>query len=142
MPSVHNNSTYKYFFLLHLPAWSTSPWTPCTAPCGNGTQTLTRTCRNATHTLQPEKCGRAETLVQRFCNPKPCAGYLLGNWTDWSSCSLSCGGGMMEKHRNCLENQTFGVVSSLNCVNEFGGQDSENMDCNQQLCPGGFHYRF
>ncbi|XP_072032520.1 isthmin-like isoform X2 [Amphiura filiformis] len=42
-----------------------------------------------------------------------------GEWTDWSRCSASCGGGRTERSRSC----------GFSCTS------TETQDCNQQSCP-------
>ncbi|XP_038074878.1 isthmin-like [Patiria miniata] len=45
----------------------------------------------------------------------------IGTWTEWSSCSASCGGGRSERSRSC----------GFSCM------ATESKDCNQQACPRG-----
>ena len=55
----------------------------------------------------------------------------LGEWTAWSSCSVSCGGGSRSKNRPC-DNPTpahGGKVCS-------GSADNELEECNSNECPG------
>lgn len=49
-------------------------------------------------------------------------------WSDWTECSLSCGGGSQGKNRTC-----FGpYFGGLPCV----GNETEVQSCNDQPCPG------
>lgn len=49
-------------------------------------------------------------------------------WSDWTECSLSCGGGSQEKNRTC-----FGpYFGGLQCE----GNETEVQSCNDQPCPG------
>lgn len=50
-------------------------------------------------------------------------------WTDWEKCSLTCGGGLQKRKRECT-----------NPAPQFGGSkcsgaDAEIQDCNTQNCP-------
>lgn len=52
-------------------------------------------------------------------------------WTSWSSCSKTCGGGVMERHRIC-EGPFFGGEP---CP----GSKAESKRCSEKRCPGQFH---
>ncbi|NXG89768.1 ATL2 protein, partial [Stercorarius parasiticus] len=56
-----------------------------------------------------------------------------GEWSSWSTCSRSCGGGVMSRERHCLQQRLQmpqGTNSSM-CV----GQAKHYQLCQQQLCP-------
>ncbi|CAC5418366.1 Adhesion G protein-coupled receptor B2,Coadhesin,Thrombospondin-1,Adhesion G protein-coupled receptor B1,Mucin-like protein,Hemicentin-1,Adhesion G protein-coupled receptor B3,Thrombospondin-2 [Mytilus coruscus] len=107
--------------------WST--WGICTVSCGDGSKTRDRTCTNPIPQNGGLDCTGNETDVG-FCNYSSCA--INGNWTewsDWSECNVSCGGGIQAKYRNCS-----------NPVPEFGGEDcfgnnTEISYCNSKYCP-------
>ena len=51
------------------------------------------------------------------------------DWTNWASCSVTCGGGSQNRSRTCT-----------NPVPQYGGADcvgfaGENQDCNTHNCP-------
>ncbi|XP_038666358.1 SCO-spondin [Scyliorhinus canicula] len=79
--------------------WSEwSPWTACSEPCGGGFQHRVRDCdwpnpQNGS-TGCPGSAGQ-----RRECNKKPCEGW--SSWTEWSSCSSSCGAGFQFRNRSC-----------------------------------------
>lgn len=56
-----------------------------------------------------------------------------GNWTGWSewnSCSDTCGGGLTLRYRNCSNPEPqFG---GIDCI----GNGTENDSCNTHYCPG------
>ncbi|KFO88410.1 ADAMTS-like 2, partial [Buceros rhinoceros silvestris] len=56
-----------------------------------------------------------------------------GEWSSWSTCSRSCGGGVMSRERHCLRQrlQTPQGTNSTMCV----GQAKHYQLCQQQLCP-------
>ena len=56
-------------------------------------------------------------------------GYLQA-WTDWLSCSVSCGGGKRHRFRHCHPQPMNGGV----CVDD-GEKRMEAEDCNTDECP-------
>lgn len=50
-------------------------------------------------------------------------------WSGWSECSLTCGGGVSQRRRDCNNPSPQGA--GADCV----GSDSETTACNQQQCP-------
>ncbi|KAL5248251.1 hypothetical protein ACHWQZ_G017435 [Mnemiopsis leidyi] len=50
-------------------------WTKCSAVCGGGTQTRTRTCTNPAPQFWGQSCSGEETDT-RNCNPYPCDGFV------------------------------------------------------------------
>ena len=50
-------------------------------------------------------------------------------WGDWSTCSLTCGGGEQTRSRVILRPEAFGGVP---CV----GPPEETRACNEDACPG------
>ena len=96
-----------------------SPWSTCSHACGS-TGTQTRTCTEPAPAHGGAPCtGSATQPCNRFNCPRD------GGWTDWSACSLTCGGGV--RTRTCT-NPTP-ADGGANCV----GPASEN--CNTQGCP-------
>ena len=60
------------------------------------------------------------TDITETCNPQACP--VWGQWTDWTACSRSCGGGKKSRKREC---------SVPGCV----GDTEETADCNTDVCP-------
>ncbi|XP_010016310.1 PREDICTED: ADAMTS-like protein 2, partial [Nestor notabilis] len=56
-----------------------------------------------------------------------------GEWSSWSTCSRSCGGGVMSRERHCLQQrlQVPQATNSTICV----GQAKHYQLCQQQPCP-------
>ncbi|WAR30362.1 CADN-like protein, partial [Mya arenaria] len=50
------------------------------------------------------------------------------SWSDWSSCSLTCGPGLKHRHRTC--NYTIGTLLGGGCI----GNDQERIECNLKSC--------
>ncbi|XP_001374286.2 LOW QUALITY PROTEIN: uncharacterized protein LOC100022437 [Monodelphis domestica] len=56
-----------------------------------------------------------------------------GEWSSWSTCSRTCGGGVMSRERHCLQQRllTSQGTSSIMCT----GQSKDYHLCHQQPCP-------
>uniref|UniRef100_A0A914ULY7 Uncharacterized protein n=1 Tax=Plectus sambesii TaxID=2011161 RepID=A0A914ULY7_9BILA len=74
--------------------WSEwSNWTDCSANCGVGSQTRSRTCNG-------ESCfGPAE--MRQACVQSPCPQGEWGEWSEWDQCSTTCGFGLQKRTRAC-----------------------------------------
>ena len=57
---------------------------------------------------------------------------VWGDWTDWSTCSSSCGDGVKTRTRPCVDPATEKTVSSQLCY----GRDQELVYCKGESCPG------
>jgi len=99
--------------------WST--WGACSASCGGGTQS--RTCTNPPASNGGSDCTGDSTQP---CNEAECS-PVHGDWTAWSTCSLTCGGG--KKTRTCTN------PAPSNGGDQCVGAEEEA--CNQNACPQG-----
>jgi hypothetical protein len=110
-------------------AWSS--YGSCSATCGGGTQTRTRTCTNPSPANGGADCtgGSSET---RSCNTESCpVDAVDGGWTTWSSwgtCSLTCGGGTQTRTRTCTNPAP--ANGGADCV----GSATEAQSCNTHAC--------
>ncbi|XP_020632435.1 coadhesin-like isoform X1 [Orbicella faveolata] len=110
--------------------WSNwQKWSDCTETCGGGIRKRIRKCNNPAPENGGLKCpGPAEE--EEACNEEPCP--IDGNWSEWepwSSCPVTCGGGLETRIRTCT-----------NPPPAFGGQScpgvgEESRPCNEELCP-------
>ncbi|KAJ8305885.1 hypothetical protein KUTeg_016430 [Tegillarca granosa] len=106
--------------------WSDwSNWTECSLTCGNGTQNRSRSCDGPYYGGQ--NCSGDWDEV-RDCNTHFCPvdGYWEA-WSNWTTCNVSCGGGMQWRNRLCEEPKYGGA----NCT----GDDLELTACNTHECP-------
>lgn len=55
-------------------------------------------------------------------------------WTPWSVCSKTCGGGSQLRNRNCTS--PLPVDGGLDCADLNMGGDEESRQCNVMVCPG------
>jgi predicted molibdopterin-dependent oxidoreductase YjgC len=101
-----------------------SNWTTCSTTCGEGIQT-----RNRTIIQQPQlgglPCGNlTETQT---CNTQLCpVDCQVGNWSSWSSCSVTCGNGTQTRTRNIAINASNGGIACPTLL--------ENQTCNMPAC--------
>lgn len=114
-----------------------TPWSdfsPCTKSCAGGTQLRTRNCTNPTPEAGGQDCSRlGPSRETALCNTKLCpvdGGY--GEWTDFTPCSVSCGGGESVRYRNC--DNPFPEHGGEECLRL--GPARESLACNTKQCPG------
>merc|ERR1712055_890498 len=79
--------------------WSSwSAWSDCSAPCGGGIQTATRTCTPPQHGGQDCQGSSSE---EQTCNVQACpVDGVWSSWSAWSTCTASCGGGVEARTRS------------------------------------------
>ena len=68
-------------------------------------------------------------IVEFFQKVNMFADGTWGAWASWSACSLTCGGGMQVRTRNC--NNPSPYNGGATCE----GSQSENQACNSHACP-------
>ena len=125
-------------------------WTSCTAPCGGGKQTRTRTV------VQPSiGDGKAcpSLTEEKECNTNKCpVDCKVGDWSAWSACDKDCGGGTQFRTRRILQEPANGgeqcpalketrVCNSQECATDCQvGSWSSWGDCTKP-CGGGTQTR-
>ncbi|KAJ8359776.1 hypothetical protein SKAU_G00163010 [Synaphobranchus kaupii] len=110
--------------------WSLwSPWSSCSATCGEGQITRIRHCNAPVPQLGGKDCQGNGRETQR-CEAKPCpvdGGW--GPWSPWATCSVTCGGGIRGRTRVC--NSPRPQYGGKRCIGEAKSTDV----CNKQNCP-------
>merc|ERR1719203_832976 len=111
-----------------MSAWG--GWSGCSAECEGGEQQRTRAI------LTKPKNGGQEcdtTLDARSCNTESCdRDCTLNPWTEWSPCSMACGGGMQERVRPVL----VPIRALGKCPGEKHPDRYETQECNIKDCIG------
>ncbi|KAL1425853.1 hypothetical protein MTO96_018835 [Rhipicephalus appendiculatus] len=84
------------------PRWQLSPWSQCSAPCGNGTQKRVARCMRRGVEVSHLECHgkRPETQV-RTCNLRTC--HYRWKKKRWSPCPVTCGGGRQTRFVVCVD---------------------------------------
>ncbi|RXN17958.1 SCO-spondin [Labeo rohita] len=98
-----------------------APWSECSAPCGGGVKIRTRECDNPA----PQSGGRECTgsgRQQKACNTQDCTDSgPWYDWSAWSACTVSCGGGSQSRSRSCR-------------TPPCSGMRRQSKTCNTQVC--------
>ena len=55
-----------------------------------------------------------------------------GNWNDWATCSVTCGGGTQSRIRECNNPSPQG--SGDQCPNDEENGEEETQNCNEMTC--------
>jgi len=106
-----------------------SSWTTCDVTCSGGDQTKSRQCNNPTPVNGGADCVEQTTTMQR-CNMQACpVNGGISEWSSWTTCDVTCGGGDQTKSRQC--NNPTPVNGGADCVE----QTSTMQRCNIQACP-------
>jgi PKD repeat protein len=103
-------------------AWS--EWSECSVECGGGISERSRSIL-----VEPAyggaECPELTETVE--CNTEPCSvDCEVSTWSEWSECSVECGGGISERSRSILVEPAFGGAECP--VLE------ETQSCNEQPC--------
>uniref|UniRef100_A0A8C9S207 Thrombospondin-1 n=1 Tax=Scleropages formosus TaxID=113540 RepID=A0A8C9S207_SCLFO len=111
-------------------SWSHwSPWSSCSVTCGEGVITRIRLCNSPTPQMGGKECV-GEGRQTKGCEKSPCP--INGNWGPWSlwsTCSVTCGGGVQSHERLC--NDPAPKYGGKECQ----GDAKATQICNKQDCP-------
>ncbi len=110
-----------------------SNWSSCDKTCGGGNQTRSRSyipAQNGGTELSESE--RIKLIENQRCNTNPCpTNGSMSSWSDWSSCSASCGGGTKNRTRTYTPAQNGGTeLSEAERIKLI-----ETQNCNTHSCP-------
>ncbi|CAH3032611.1 unnamed protein product, partial [Porites lobata] len=113
-----------------------SSWSKCSASCGGGVSWSHRTCTSPRPSGDGKTC-KEQSLgpdkKSKECNTQKCGvdgGY--SEWSSWSKCSATCGGGVSWSHRTCTKPSPSG--DGKTCKEQNLGPDKKSKECNTQKC--------
>ena len=99
----------------------------CSVSCGEGVALETRECDNPKPQYGGNICkGDDQQYIQCTAIPCPVDG-IWGIWKNVTSCSVSCGGGLLQQKRLCTPPENGGK----NCI----GNETRDVGCNSKPCP-------
>ncbi|XP_039250464.2 uncharacterized protein LOC120328125 [Styela clava] len=114
------------------PRWSKwSDWSECSETCGGGATFRSRECSRG-------KC-RGDHYQYEMCNTMECRSSEFNRfdpWSDWSQCSVECGGGLRSRFREC---KTISRKRSRECggIVDDDGIQYQSEVCSDVQCPYG-----
>lgn len=104
-----------------------APWSDCSTSCGNGTHVRTRSLTFAAY--GGKECVNPQMQDNKACDVAPCPVHCqLSDWTKWTGCSKTCGGGLSSRERT-------EKVSAMYGGDICSGVTSMDQACNAQPCP-------
>lgn len=106
-----------------------SAYGSCTKSCGGGTQTSVRHCTHPSPRYSGHPCA-GDRSKSKPCNTHHCPidGSYSG-WSEWSTCSATCGGGTQTRNRACSPPKYGGKGCAVL------GHAVDSRECNTDLCP-------
>jgi Spondin-like TSP1 domain/Thrombospondin type 1 domain len=106
-----------------LSEWSS--WSSCSEPCGGGSSNRTRTL--VTPATNGGSCG--DLFEQKNCNEVPCsANCTVGQWSGWTTCSVSCDGGFRTRNRTVTVQK---MGDGTKCPDLYDSEDCNTAPCSK-----------
>ena len=96
--------------------WHQSGFGLCSKPCGTGDQAQIVDCRRSTDNVvvADSFCTGSKPIATRTCNVNACTAAYQWNFTDYGSCSVTCGGGTETRTVVC-QDQSGNAAPDANC---------------------------
>lgn len=127
-------------------SWNTwTEWSTCTRSCNTGTRSRSRKCvigdKSALGCHGLDR--KSEPCNTQYCGPESGENVASwGEWSSWSSCPVTCGGGTQTKEQKCIKD---GQSPIRGCPEDSLGTGvrTERGNCNTHSCftsaykPGG-----
>ncbi|XP_034187688.1 A disintegrin and metalloproteinase with thrombospondin motifs 9 isoform X1 [Osmia lignaria lignaria] len=117
--------------------WEITSVSECSSQCGPGTRTVTSRCLqkliNSDHPPRPIPT-RACAHLPRPSEKEPCIGPCANvhwNYSKWSTCSVTCGGGVQYRTAVCVDSN-WRRVSDESCARQ---EKHLKRICGQDPCP-------
>ena len=86
------------FFFKELGPWS--EWTDCSLTCNGGERSRRRICGLDPTSKSKDNPCKAPLKETEKCNTDKCP--VFTQWSDWSTCSKTCGNGNQQRERECV----------------------------------------
>ncbi|XP_069055393.1 A disintegrin and metalloproteinase with thrombospondin motifs 2 [Pleurodeles waltl] len=119
--------------------WALKKWSPCSKPCGGGSQFTKYGCRRKTDHKMVHRsyCDSIEKLkpIRRVCNLQECSQPI---WVtgDWETCSKTCGkSGYQFRSVRCIQPLQDNANRSVHSKYCSENRPEARRSCNRELCP-------
>jgi hypothetical protein len=120
--------------------WTPGSWSGCSATCGNGIETQSRTCTRSDGTIETDlsKCPNSNPETRTCTNISGCT-Y---SWSQgaWGACSTTCGTGTQTQSRTCMRSDGSVETDVNKCPNSKENTQAcnDNSGCAALNCNAGF----
>ncbi|XP_054985172.1 A disintegrin and metalloproteinase with thrombospondin motifs 2 [Sorex araneus] len=120
--------------------WALKKWSPCSRPCGGGSQFTKYGCRRRLDHKMVQR-GFCDAVakpkaIRRACNPQECSQpvWVTG---EWEPCSQSCGRtGTQARSVRCVQPLQNNITRSVHSKHCNDARPEGRRPCNRELCPG------